>query len=622
MVMLLLYLSILINSGGAYLAFYGQNFSYDPKYKLVQGSTENGGDITFEIIKTKSVDKSEIFSHITLHNIFYCQITFKKMKSGDKGIESKNNAAKVTGIDSTSGHGNLLKLKELTTFGCDLIECVVGFVFYSNEASGKAIIDNKVTNFKGILYQKFISNDGFISFGDIFVHDNHFPLVLCPYSSWINTVTLSKFKPKEGTGILFDKFHNRHILQPMFPRNPYATRFICGGIYYSSDNSVVNVGYRIKFLLNTNNPPLQVINVDLLKEKLVCHQGQNEDDYYHFVHGTYNGTETQMKYLNLKSPNGVNIYNDTKIYLYNKANQEIKDLREQGVKMENNFRSIKPTCALSVKPLSGSIRLYTKDEKEVTFLSSRNNTAKKVLYVDEKTFKDVKDYRCRVVVDGTNKEYIKNFYTSIFYEQLISLQSNGDEKIIKNLILKENLKGFGKYACKLIPKDGVKDRKRWQNIKGLTFEILPSGKLTTLKEEVWNSGIDAMIHCDTFAYKDSKLSDMSVILSDTSKYTYSMEADKKMFVEETTYIRFKIIDYTNEDKNFKKLNYSCIYKTADGNVYSVQKTASFLNSDFMQSDYHNHSGDNSKDTMILIILGIILIILFVASLIASIIIMK
>uniref|UniRef100_A0A0N5B8Y4 Ig-like domain-containing protein n=1 Tax=Strongyloides papillosus TaxID=174720 RepID=A0A0N5B8Y4_STREA len=621
MVILLLCLSILINSC-ANLEFHGNNHLYDPKFELEKGTAENGGKIKFETIATKNINKSEIFNHITLRNIAYHQITFKKMNSGDKGIQSKNSDAKVTAIDSTLAHGNSLKLKELNIFGCDLIECIVGFVFYSSVGSGKAIIDNKVVDFKGVLYHKFISNDGFISFGDIYVYDNHFPLILCPYKNWINTLTLSEFKPKEGTGILFDKFYNRHILQPMFPRNPYATRFICGEIYYSSDRSSVNIGYRIKFLLNTDHKALETTNIDLLKDKLVCHKQQKEDDYYHFVHGTYNGKETQMKYLNLKSPNGVNIYNDTKIYLYNKADQQIKKLNEQGVKMGNNFISIEPVCALSVKPLSASIKLYTKDGKEVAFSSSGNNTAKKVLYVDEKIVKDVKDYKCRVVVDGTNKEYIKNFYTSTFDAQLISPQSNGDEKIIKNLTLKEDLKGFGKYSCKLIPKDGVNDRKREQNIKGLTFEMVPSGKLTTLKEELWNSTTDAMIHCDIFAYKDSKLSDMSVTLSNTSKYTNSIKADKKMFAEETTYIKFKILDYINENKTFEKINYNCIYKTADETVYSVQKKANIADPELMQSDYDDTSSDDSKGTTILIILGIILIILFVATLIASIFIMK
>uniref|UniRef100_A0A0K0FDB9 Ig-like domain-containing protein n=1 Tax=Strongyloides venezuelensis TaxID=75913 RepID=A0A0K0FDB9_STRVS len=495
---------------------------------------------------------------------------------------------------------NLVKLKEFT---CNLLKCDIGFIFYQHSAhvnspSGMEIFKDDATSIKLVVYQKFVSTDGFLSFDTLEIENNYFPLVVCPYIHWNSIHTLTVFKPKEESGIIFNSFHNRHILVPLHPRHRDATRFICGKLHYY-DNTNFDIGYAFKIRKSQNK--LEIKKLNLLKDELSCDNGTSEDKYFHFI---YNDKQSTMKYLDLQNLQNLNIFHDSTVYMYAKTDQRIQKLNSDVyfdvLKLKNKedaFLAIKPTCARSVELLKASMKIYIKNGEEVKLLRNPKNPKIMTLHVGQKLINNTDGLECRVVVDGTDKKYLTNFYGNAFDTKLISIESNGDEKIIENLKFYKNSRGFGKYSCKLIPKKYGNLHDTISYIEDLTFEAVPSNKIETFREKYFQSTNLAMIHCQKTFSNFATFAEMNVALSPMSKYNYSIHHKTKLFMEESNYVKFKIREYVDAGKTFENINYFCTYKTGDGTKFVVKTKAIVIERNFLNS---SSSDVDSVSSMIIL----------------------
>uniref|UniRef100_A0A0N5B8Y7 Ig-like domain-containing protein n=1 Tax=Strongyloides papillosus TaxID=174720 RepID=A0A0N5B8Y7_STREA len=512
---------------------------------------------------------------------------------------------------------NLAKSKE---FSCNLLKCDVGFIFYQdtdhvNSPSGMEIFKDDAASIKLVVYQKFVATDGFLSFDTLEIENNYFPLVVCPYIYWNSIHTLTTFKPKEDSGIIFKSFHNRHILVPLHPRHRDATRFICGELHYY-DSTDFDVGYAFKVRKSQNK--LEIKKLNLLKDGLSCDSGTAEDKYFHFI---YNDKESTMKYLDLQNLQNVSIFHDSIVYMYAKTDERIQKLNS-GVyldilkikKNEDAFLAIKPTCARSVELPKASMKIYIKNGKEVKLLRNPKNPKIMALPVDQKLINNTDGLECRVVVDSTDKKYLSNFYGNAFDAKLISIESNGDEKIITNIQFNKESRGFGKYSCKLVPKEGGNLHDIKSYIEDLTFEAVPSDKIETFREKSFKSTNLAMIHCHKTFSDFATFAEMSVALSPTSKYNYSIHHKTKLFMEENNYVKFKVREYVDAGKTFENINYLCTYRTSDGTRFVIKTNASVVEKNFLNSSV----SDEDSDSSMFILWGVTIFAVIVIAVVAAI----
>uniref|UniRef100_A0AAF5CQ02 Uncharacterized protein n=1 Tax=Strongyloides stercoralis TaxID=6248 RepID=A0AAF5CQ02_STRER len=584
---------------------------------------QNGREVKFKNNGPETSKEIYLFEHLVLQRvqIFEINITFAQTRSDGIRVSYAKNSNLYQTI--TVGHPKKEHLIQSTLNTCHLLHCQNGFIFIHSKKSGMDIIELKISDFTQIVYEKFITDSGKLLFGPINIEGNHFPLILCPYYDWVNTFSKVTFNPKEKNGIKYSSFGNSHILLPIYPRHSYSTMFICGEMEYI-DETKLDIGYEI--IIEKRTKKLEVKELNLLKNTLSCKDELSEQSYYYFAYSINNNKEATMKNIFINNFKDFRIYHNNIIYMYDKNGKKIKELEKKGfnflsetVNNKYNYPIIKPSCAKRVKPLNASLKVFTESGEEIKFSENQENSDIKRFLIDKNIMEKKNKYECRIVIDNINgKEYLKDFYNNVFVGKLISIDDNGNEKIIKTLEFKKNFEGFGKYSCILSSLDGKKLHKDSKYIKPITFETFPSEMIKEIQKTTWQSVRTIIIDCNKKIYNFAKLSDMYVIFSKTSKYKYSVKNETVMFFEENEFVRFKHMDYNFNENNLTKINYHCIYSTSSNATFTIKKSGIILEKEISILKEDN----KSKTSTILIVILILLITGIFCAIIISIIIIK
>uniref|UniRef100_A0A0N5A4J0 Transmembrane domain-containing protein n=1 Tax=Parastrongyloides trichosuri TaxID=131310 RepID=A0A0N5A4J0_PARTI len=123
-------------------------------------------------------------------------------------------------------------LNHVRTTTCFISHCEVGIYLHHCTVTDQNIIIMKITDFAIVYYVKLVTNSGNFLIGKLQFNGNHYPLIMCPFNSWIVLLAMATFTliVKAGYELLNSK--NRYIMQPMFPIYDNMDKFICGHINY------------------------------------------------------------------------------------------------------------------------------------------------------------------------------------------------------------------------------------------------------------------------------------------------------------------------------------------------------------------------------------------------------
>ncbi|CEF62777.1 Hypothetical protein SRAE_1000104600 [Strongyloides ratti] len=500
-----------------------------------------------------------IFNHVSLINvpIYEINIDFAQVNNHGVRLNHKdwNNFKQTVTIGSKKND----YLTDRDRSSCHLTHCQCGLQFYHKKKMGMELINEKVKDFYQVVYIIFVSNSGKLLFGPITIKSNNFPLILCPNKGWVNKLSSSQYIPIEKDGIIFEKFLNRHILLPIYSKHADTNVFICGEVHYL-DRKKLKIGYEIK---NELTNELKIESLNLLNEKLSCKNDRPENDFYHFGYNLYNGSGSMMKFIDMANINNYRIIHDSIIYLYDKKNDNLKELEKDGYNFfyfidetHYPYPEIKPSCAKIVKPLNASLKVFTTDDEEIKFSESKNNSNIKLFSIDKSLMNIRKEYDCRIEVDNIKENiHLKNFYKNTFIAKLVSIDDFGNEKNVTTLEFKNNFEGYGRYSCILTSLNGEKLHKDAKYIKPLTFETFPIGMMEEIQKVTWPSINTVTISCKKKFSNFAKLKDMHVILSETLQYRNSINEEMSMFLDDDDFVKFKHEVYFSQVNKVEDISY-------------------------------------------------------------------
>ncbi|CEF65021.1 Hypothetical protein SRAE_1000327400 [Strongyloides ratti] len=575
----------------------GDNYDFDvtTSAKLIPGENVIGsGSVNKKNSKLTQV--IDIFPHMTMKNVRILNLNINKYKSGNAGFKITIDKNHKNNQMFGQGHASDDYFIKISYSTCQLLHCEGGIYLLHKKPSTNFIAKN-ITNFYGAFYLKFISNDMFFLLDEFNIYDNEFPLITCPYIKWTSLYSGTKFVPLENSGIIFKKFQERQILVPGYQRNKYSNIFICGYLIYI-DNSKLTIGHKITYHQQSD---LKIKTFDNPKDIWICNSNDSPSKYFHFAFSKNIKGNNKMRYIKYDLLKENNLYYDDVIYLYDKNNEVIKELKEYGVIDFKGMKIVKPKCANKLSPRKGIVKIVNENKIKV----SNTNNDIEIMYVNEDMLNNITSYKCKIIIDGVKENpYLSNFYEHETELLLVSKDIFENKIIHKNIVFKNNFNGFEKYSCDINVKNKFFNDISY--IKNLTFVTIPINSSVSMKKEFWNTKDDILIQCPIKITTIGTFYSMIVIVSENLLYKKTLNDNSKMFYNEDNFIRFRHLDLLVKDISLQNVTTKCIYKTYKNMTFSITKNGKILNFIFYQ-----FTNNTNYLFFIMLVLGILIVIFII-----------
>uniref|UniRef100_A0A0N4ZJU6 Peptidase A1 domain-containing protein n=1 Tax=Parastrongyloides trichosuri TaxID=131310 RepID=A0A0N4ZJU6_PARTI len=222
--------------------------------------------------------------YIILRNLPIITIDVTNYESEELGIvfEEYKSSPKQT---ITMNYNKDYYLIESSRASCHLSFCEIGLFFYHYSVYGQDIVTKKVTDFAMVLYVMLTSESGIFYISKLAINQNHYPLMVCPYTVWTTEYGKVKFHPFVTSGIEYASFRKRHILAPIYPQAKYEGNFIFGEIEYV-DETKLKVGFQLDKKYGFTD--ISVGMIGNINENIVCLSTNSEKDYIYFTYNDLN----------------------------------------------------------------------------------------------------------------------------------------------------------------------------------------------------------------------------------------------------------------------------------------------------------------------------------------------
>uniref|UniRef100_A0A0N4ZTY3 6-cysteine protein n=1 Tax=Parastrongyloides trichosuri TaxID=131310 RepID=A0A0N4ZTY3_PARTI len=458
-------------------------------------------------------DEMNVFPHVTFVNIQIYPIEGSKYVENGKGI--------VIDYFSFLGYQIFFRPSPYNEYlldhgsgSCFITYCSLGLYLYHEESGADDIIEDKITDFNSVFYLKLTMKTGEYLIGTFKGAGYNVHLILCPYDNWVSPKSMVKFIPYKRGGIEVDNFWNMHILLPTYGKDANEGKLLCGYLKYL-DGDTLKIGFKLDFLKSKKDIKIRKINVR--SDELVCSDGMKETHYYHIGYSDKSKEITSNRYINTKYLDRKALFHEEKIYLYNKLENELKNLLKDGPKIyETNdeyvYPSIEPSCKLEINPIPGKLTLHGSDNSRINLNNSSSGV--EILYMEEDLLEERTKLKCVIETEDEGSKYnLKNFYNNTFKAELVSIDEKGNVKTVSQINFGES---YGKYGCILKPRSGDKLHEDSKFIKPLYFETRYNEDSDSKRE--WKNVNEMSIECrkeNSFRYGIWLISIIGVIAVST-----------------------------------------------------------------------------------------------------------
>uniref|UniRef100_A0A0N5B981 6-cysteine protein n=1 Tax=Strongyloides papillosus TaxID=174720 RepID=A0A0N5B981_STREA len=497
---------------------------------------------------------------------------------------------------------------------CQISYCENGLFFISN-INADDMYKAKVDDFEEIFYLKFVTSDMNFRLDRFTITENNFPLILCPYKTWVGIQSGTKFIPYETNGIIFSNFFERQILLPGYPRSEDSDIFVCGYIKYE-DGSQLTISHEIEIKDYYKIDSIKSIND--FQHIWKCSEGEATTDYHYFIYSYNFEGNHKMKHI-LKDSVDKNkfYYNDT-MYLYKET--YTKDLKNVKNRIGHGYvmNPIKPDCRWKLPQLKFKIRLVSLDGSKIfdskdgiQIMDVRENMLNKDIY-----------YKCKIVIEeATRHPFLSNYYDQIMEVLLVSKDDDGNKIFHDKIKFDKSFDGFKKYECEIRYKN--KDFKYNHPIEKLSFLAIPSNVSITNKNETWRVKDDVVIQCQRKISNIGEIDGIRLQLSKNIFIEYSNVTTGGIFNVVGHFVRSNyrnlIKSKKQKDMDIKYLTTQCNYKVKGGKRFSIVKSGTVLQKTtiFKIKKVFKDKG-NDKTLLIGLIIGILILLLSILFAIISI----
>uniref|UniRef100_A0A0N4ZIB1 6-cysteine protein n=1 Tax=Parastrongyloides trichosuri TaxID=131310 RepID=A0A0N4ZIB1_PARTI len=568
---------------------------------LIHGNNYQKFDIKFSTERFLE-EEINIFEHVSLKNVIVLPVDISRIKPENNGINIIYNGNYEQTFGTSTTERRYLDDGEQTE--CHIKFCHLGLFFYHSTSRGRQLIDKKVGDFKNVIYIELITSTNEYLFSSVKINSNHFPLIICPYENWVAKQSKVEFDAYERSGIIFNKFHMRSILLPIYERHEGEGKFMCGELKYATGNKL-RIGFEV--VVRKTEKEIKPKAIDIYKEDLVCNSENKVSDYYHFSYNNKNKNNFSMKYMNMERSKKISIFHNDIIYLYNKTDKRIEDLKENGTdnvnpRYEHTYVFIEPSCRIRTYPIFTKMKLHRIDGKDINLIEN-NKSDTQILYVTKDLLNKRIDLNCVIEVNDEGSRYnLKDFYKNTFKGRLELVDNSNNHKGVKELRFTKDFHDFGEYKC--IVESLNSEITDFKSIVSLSFETIPEDNEVFVEEEKWEDMSTVFIICSTSINYFADLINMKVRLN--GKYLYDMSKNKDMiyFSNEGSYVKFKRNELSEKKREIRKAYIECIYKTKNNVIFSrkingltLQRTIKSRNSLIY--------GDGFRMTIIISLIGII-----------------
>uniref|UniRef100_A0A0K0EFT6 6-cysteine protein n=1 Tax=Strongyloides stercoralis TaxID=6248 RepID=A0A0K0EFT6_STRER len=575
------------------------DFEASRRIIMLTDRKEDIGSGKVDIKNSKLSKEIHILPYMVLKNIRILELDISEYKTGEAGImiNSKDGDKYYQIFGQVHRDVSFFTKYEYST--CQLFHCEPGLFFLHYEADDD-FVEKKVTDFYGIFYTKFISNDMYFKLDKFELYRDMYPLIICPYTRWTSTFSGVEFVPQDKSGIVFKKFSERQILLPGYNRSYDSNFFVCGHLKYMDDTELT-VGHEINYIESKiNGSSFQFKKYEDTNELWTCDTNESPKDYFHFIYSKNKQSDNKMRYVEYNMLEKNYLYYDDVIYLYKKNQRVLRLLEKAGVEHGDKTIIIKPKCANTLSPRKGIVKLV--NTKNSVIVSGSNET--QTMYVQEDMLNVVNEFKCQIFIDGAEKNsYLSKFYDNEVEFSLVSKDTSGNKIIHNNILFKNNVNSFDKYECELNVKNSFFNYTNY--IENLAFITVPTNLSITNKNEVWKGQNYILIQCPDKFSTIGVIDSMEVIISKTESYNSLQNNNEIMFYDEDNFKRFRHIDLFAKNITIEDVTTKCAYKTSNNATFSIVKNGKVLNKIITGS---NNNNTNASNLTIIILISLATII--------------
>uniref|UniRef100_A0A0K0F578 Fibronectin type-III domain-containing protein n=1 Tax=Strongyloides venezuelensis TaxID=75913 RepID=A0A0K0F578_STRVS len=541
-----------------------------------------------------------ISNYLLVNNAKIIELKVDNFVPGGKPLAFKQNEKKLLFVAVVDRQENYFKQYRFQT--CQLAHCELGLTLYPLYQE----IHDNIFNFnfyEDIIYVKYITDDMNFKLFVIKISGDDFPLVLCPYVGWVSLYGGTEFIPHEGTnGIIYDKFRNRQIILPAYPRYDDNDVFVCGLIKYK-DGSQLSISYIMEvdnyYDIQLNRP------VNRFEDIWKCSFIDDISNYDYFLYSKNNNSPNKMKYIKYDSRDSTKFYYNDTVYIY-KNDGTLKDLKENGYEAGINIVMVIPTVKTSCKrilpQLKFKLRLVSANGTKL--FDSKNEP--NILEVSKDMLNKELNYKCKIFVEeASNHSSLSNYYDDVMEVSLVSKDDDGNKIFHDTIVFKDNFDGFKKYECEIRLKD--QNFKYKYAIKNLSFITIPLNTSVANQNEEWRAKEDVVIQCQRRLSNIGEIDRIKVEVSENFFVEYSNLTSNGIFNIEGDYVR---TNYENlikskgkKNSNIKSITTICIYKVMGGKILSIVKSGTVLQKTII-TQKNNKSDKTKKNSSKVIIIGL------------------